>query len=105
MRQSAVCALRRAGCVGGEGVEAVFEHVEVERAEVGVHELVERVIGAVELEVVVGVADLRGEFGGAGEDVLVERFQLRKIVLTAFVAGSKSCRLPSRKRKVLRSLR
>ena len=30
-----------AGVVGGEGVEAVFEDVEVEGAEVGVHELVE----------------------------------------------------------------
>ena len=46
-----------AGVVGGEGVEAVFEDVEVERAEVGVHVLVEGLVGAVELEVFVGFAD------------------------------------------------
>ncbi len=52
--------------VGGEGVEAVFEDVEVERAEVGVRELVEGVVGAVELEVVVGGADFGGELGQRG---------------------------------------
>ena len=91
------------GVVGGEGVEAVLEDVEVERAEVGVHELVEGVIGAVELEVVVGRADFGVELGGAGEDVLVERFHRENAM--ALVAGSKSWRLPRRKRRVLRSLR
>ena len=57
--------------VGGESVEAIFEDVEVERAEVGVDVLVEGLIGPVELEVVVGLADLRIELCGAGEDVLV----------------------------------
>ena len=92
------------GVVGREGVEAVFEDVEVERAEVGVHVLVEGVVGAVELEVVVGGADFGVELGGAGEDVLVERFHLAENA-TALVAGSKSWRLPRRKRRVLRSLR
>ena len=46
-----------AGVVGGEGVEAVFEDVEVERAEVGVDVLVEGLVGAVEFEVFVGRAD------------------------------------------------
>ena len=68
-----------AGVVGGEGVEAVFEDVEVERAEVGVYVLVECLIGAVELEVVVGFADLCVELGGAGEDELVEGLHLREV--------------------------
>jgi hypothetical protein len=57
--------------VGGEGIEAILEHVEVERAEVGVHVLVEGLVGAVELEVFVGFADAGVELGGAGEDELV----------------------------------
>ena len=61
------------GVVGREGVQAVFEDVEVERAEVGDGELVDGVVDAVELEVVVGGEDLGVELGGAGEDVLVER--------------------------------
>src|SRR5216683_131247 len=67
------------GVVGGEGVEAVLEDIEVEGAEVGVGELVEGVVGAVELEVVVGGADPGGEFGQAGEDVLVEGLHLAKV--------------------------
>ena len=57
----------------GVGVEAVFEDVEVEGAEFGVTELVEQVVDAVEFEVGVGLGDFAGEFGGAGEDVLVDR--------------------------------
>ena len=68
--ESSLCAAA-AGVVGGEGVEAIFEDVEVEGAEVGVDVLVEGLVGAVELEVVVGFADLGVELGGAGEDVLV----------------------------------
>ncbi len=61
------------GRVGGEGVEAVFDDVEIERAEVGVGELVEGLIGAMEFEAFVGLADGGVELGGAREDVLVER--------------------------------
>src|SRR4029077_3631700 len=48
-------SLRGAACgmVACKGVETVLEDVEIERAEVGVGVLVERVVGAVELEVVV----------------------------------------------------
>src|SRR6266702_5936175 len=67
------------GVVGGKGVEAVLEDVEVEGAEVGVRELVEGVVGAVELEVVVGGADPGSEFGKAGEDVLVEGLHLAEV--------------------------
>ncbi len=59
MRQSAVCALRRAGCVGREGVQAVFDHVEVERAEVDDDELVQRLVGAMKFESSYSAADLR----------------------------------------------
>ncbi len=74
------CGLRAAaaGVVGSEGVEAVLQHVEIERAEVGVYVFVERLVGAVELEVVVGLADFGVELGGAGEDELVERLHRRK---------------------------
>ncbi len=67
------CGLSAAagGVIGGEGVEAVLEDVEVERAEVGVYVLVEGLVGAVELEVFVGLADFGVELGGAGEDELV----------------------------------
>ncbi len=68
------------GVVGGEGVEAVFQDVKIQGAEVGVHELVEGVVGAVELEGVVGGANLGVERRGAGEDVLVERLELREVV-------------------------
>ncbi len=64
------------GGVGREGVEAVFGYVEVERAEVGVGELVQGLVGAVELELVVGLAHGGVEFGGAGEDVAVEGLHL-----------------------------
>ena len=57
--------------VGGEGVKAVLRYVEVKRAEVGVYVLVKGLIGAVELKVVVGLADSGVEFGGAREDKLV----------------------------------
>ena len=54
-----------------EGVEAVLDDVEVERAEVGVDEFVEGLVGAVEFELVVGGAEAGVELGGAGEDVLI----------------------------------
>ncbi len=64
--------------VRGEGVEAVLEDVEIEGAEVSVGELVEGLVGAVELEVIVGGADACGELREAAKDVLVEGFELRE---------------------------
>ncbi len=94
-----------AGVAGGrEGVHAVFEHVEIEGAEVDDGELVDGVVDAVELEGLVPVEDFLGEVAGAGEHVAIERQKLGFGDAVAF-AGSKPCRLPSRKRKVLRSLR
>ncbi len=71
MRGAAFFACRR------EGVHAVFEHVEVERAEVDDGELIDSLVDAVELECLVEAEDLFGEFAGAGEHVAIERQELR----------------------------
>ena len=62
--------------VWGEGVEAIFQDVEVECAEVSVGEFVKRVVGAVEFEVLVRGPDSCGELREAREDVLIERLEV-----------------------------
>src|SRR6185437_13196 len=61
---------------GREGVHAVLEHVEVERAEVHDGEFIDGVEDAVELEALVPVADLFRQLAGAGEHVAIEREEL-----------------------------
>ncbi len=100
--EDGLCAAAR-GVGGREGVHAVFEDVDVEGTEVDDGELVDGVVDAVELEALVPAEDFFSEFAGAGQHVLVERQKL--IEGNCVRAGLKPCRLPSRIRKVLRSLR
>ncbi len=60
-----------------EGVHAVFEDVEIERAQVDDGEFVDRLIDAMEFEGFVPGEDFLGEFAGAGEHVLIERQKVR----------------------------
>ena len=70
--QSTVCAERRALAGRREGVHAVFEDVEIERAQVDDGELVDGLVDAVKFEGLVPAEDFLGEFAGAGEHVLIE---------------------------------
>lgn len=70
LRAAAARMIRR------KGIEPVLEHVEVERGEIGVHELVQRMVGAMKFEVVVGLADLGVQLREPGENVLIERLKL-----------------------------
>jgi len=89
---------------GREGVHAVLEHVEIERTQIDDGKLIDGVVDAMELEGRVPVEDLFGQLTGAGQHVAVERQQLRWSLIWS-VSGVKPARLPSRKRKVFRSLR
>src|SRR5215472_15531532 len=67
------------GRVGRQRVEAVLNYVEIERAEVSVGELIQRLVRAMKFELVVCRADSGVEFRGARENVLVERLQLAEV--------------------------
>ena len=93
-------AARRAG--GREGVHAVLEHVEIKGAQVHDGELVHRLVDAMELEGLVPAEDFFGQLAGAGQHVAVQRQQLVSPA-RGRARDRNRARLPSRKRKVLRS--
>ena len=72
---SAHCAARGSR---REGVQPVLYHIEVQRTQVGVRELVQRLVGAMKLEVVIRLAHRHIELSRPSENVLVERLHGRE---------------------------
>ena len=62
---------------GREGVHAVFEHVEIKRAQVDDGEFVHCLVDAMEFEGLVPGEDLLREVAGAGEHVSIEWQEFR----------------------------